>query len=156
MFNKIKNRASCKIYYEKNKQNILEKKKNRHPSLNCYKGMIQRCTNKNRDDYKYYGGLGITVCKEWLVSFEQFNADMGNRPSPEHTLDRIDGTKGYSKENCRWATKKEQSANLKSNRNINYNGKTMNLSQWARELNMPVSTLGIKLKKKTLAEIIKN
>jgi hypothetical protein len=62
-----------------------------------------------------YTRNGITVCDRWLHSFKNFYADMGDPPTARHTLDRVDGTKGYSPDNCRWATYKEQSRNLKSN-----------------------------------------
>lgn len=93
--------------------------------------MRQRCTNKNNKKYDYYGGKGITVCDEWMTSFEAFYRDMGPRPSLKHSIDRIEGNKGYYKDNCRWATKKEQSNNLSSNLNFTYNGETKSLMQWS-------------------------
>ena len=80
------------------------------PEYYSWSGMIQRCTNKKRDSWKYYGARGITVCDRWLHSFEGFLNDMGNRP--KHTsLDRIDSNKGYYLENCRWATNSVQRTN---------------------------------------------
>lgn len=73
--------------------------------------MKQRCYNPNNKAFKYYGERGIAVCDEWKNSFKQFMADMGERPSKEYSLDRVDNDKGYSKDNCRWATKKEQMNN---------------------------------------------
>lgn len=72
--------------------------------------MKARCYNKNRHDYHQYGGRGIKVCQSWLESFLNFYNDMGNIPD-NHSLDRINNEKNYSKENCRWASKKEQSEN---------------------------------------------
>ena len=80
------------------------------PEYHSWSSMIQRCTNSTRASWKYYGGKGITVCDRWIHSFEAFLEDMGLRPEGM-TLDRIDGDKGYFLENCRWATKKEQSSN---------------------------------------------
>jgi hypothetical protein len=76
-----------------------------------YHAMLQRCYNSNRSGYSYYGGKGITVCDSWKESFDNFLADMGECPADKSSIDRIDGTKEYSKDNCRWATKSEQSYN---------------------------------------------
>ena len=73
--------------------------------------MKERCYNKNGKDFYRYGGRGITVCSEWINSFETFYEDMGKKPSKNHSLDRIDNNKGYTKNNCRWATNSEQTYN---------------------------------------------
>lgn len=75
--------------------------------------MIGRCLNTNNQDFHNYGGRGITICPEWVVSFEQFYADMGNCPEG-FSLDRKDNENGYFKDNCRWATKAEQAQNRRS------------------------------------------
>ena len=72
--------------------------------------MKSRCTNPNEIHYERYGGRGISVCDRWQ-SYEGFLADMGRRPSPQHSLDRINNDANYDKSNCRWATKKEQANN---------------------------------------------
>lgn len=154
MRNIEKNRAACKVYYSKNKAVILKKKKDRHPNYAVWHGMIQRCYNSNRSDYKYYGGKGVTVCQEWLDSFDKFNEDMGVRPSMGHTLDRREGGGNYTKDNCRWATRAEQSYNKKSNRFIIYGNVTDTLSGWSRRLNIPLSTLYQKLKKRSIDQLI--
>jgi len=75
--------------------------------------MKDRCLNKNSKDYSTYGAKGITVCKEWVKSFESFYKDMGEKPRG-YSIDRIDNTKGYFPENCRWASRSDQQRN-KSN-----------------------------------------
>jgi len=94
--------------------------------------MKARCTNPNNPAYADYGGRGITVCQRWMDSFEAFIEDMGERPSPEHSIDRIDNNRGYEPNNVRWATKQEQANNRRSNVEVTYNGETKTLAAWAR------------------------
>ena len=75
--------------------------------------MKDRCLNPNNARYAYYGGRGITVCPQWAHSFEQFLADVGEKPSPELSIDRIDNDGNYEPGNVRWATKSEQSFNTR-------------------------------------------
>lgn len=70
-----------------------------------------RCYSPKDRKFSYYGGRGVTVCDEWLKSFVSFFLAMGPRPSKHHSIDRIEGAKGYVPNNCRWATREEQVAN---------------------------------------------
>lgn len=83
--------------------------KESHPSYNSWYAMIRRCTHPNHENYKNYGGRGITVTREWF-DFDKFVEDMGERPEGT-TIDRIDNNQGYTKANCRWATPKQQAQN---------------------------------------------
>ena len=78
-------------------------------TYNSWRGMIGRCTNKSHKGYRYYGGSGITVCARWMT-FANFLEDMGVRPAGQ-TIDRIDNLGNYCKDNCRWATYKQQAHN---------------------------------------------
>ena len=84
---------------------------NNSPEYRTWMAMNTRCFNKNVNCYKDYGGRGITVCKRWRNSFTNFLNDMGRKPSPKHTIERIDNNKGYFPENCKWILNKKQSWN---------------------------------------------
>ncbi len=96
--------------------------------------ITQRCTNKNNKKYKDYGGRGITVCERWTGpdGFATFLSDMGE-PPPGMTIDRKENNGGYSPENCRWATAKQQSRNRRSNIMVTMNGMTKTLIEWCEE-----------------------
>lgn len=81
------------------------------PEYTAWAAMIRRCTNPKQDNYRYYGGRGITVCSRWRRSFSAFLADMGRKPSPNHSIDRRENEGNYEPDNCRWATRSEQRRN---------------------------------------------
>lgn len=113
------------------------------PTYNSWENMLNRCNAKNKQHKRSYNT--ISVCEAWLT-FENFLKDMGERPK-NTSLDRINNGMGYMQENCRWATKREQQQNRTVNHTIFYNGETKCLSEWSRELNIPVTTLLGRLKK---------
>jgi hypothetical protein len=104
------------------------------PEYKVWKAMIDRCENPNHAAYARYGGRGITVCNRWKSSFELFMGEMGTRPSPQHSIDRADNDKGYSPENCRWATNIVQNRNKTGTRLLNHKGKSQTVTAWAEEL----------------------
>ena len=85
------------------------------PEYKIWVGIWARCTNPNTEGFANYGGRGISVCAEW-ESFSAFRHDMGARPSPVHSVDRIDNDKGYEPGNCRWATPSQQRLNQRKRR----------------------------------------
>lgn len=100
--------------------------------------MKNRCLNSKHKDYPSYGGVGITVCKRWTDSFTAFLDDMGNAPDG-YSIDRIEGSKGYEPQNCRWADSYTQNNNRNCVKQITYKGKSMNLHRWCKELNLDYS-----------------
>lgn len=85
-------------------------------------GMMQRCHDPRNLSYWRYGGRGISVCDEWRESFTAFLAHVGDRPTPKHSIDRIDGNGNYEPGNVRWATKKEQARNRRSTLFVQWDG----------------------------------
>lgn len=117
------------------------------PEYNAWLAMKYRCYNSTSNKaYKNYGGRGIKMCDRWLENFSNFLEDMGLRPSPKHSLDRYPDMNGnYTPENCRWATKKEQSDNRRNNVWIVHEGIRMTLQDWSNELGMFSSNLKVSI-----------
>lgn len=118
---------------------------NRTPEHNSWGHMKQRCLNKKCANYSGYGGRGIKICKRWL-KFENFISDMGKRPGPRFTIERIDNDGDYKPGNCRWATHKEQVNNQGSNTMVTLDGITKNVSQWALEIGVSAKLLNERLR----------
>jgi len=117
----------------------------RSPEYRAWRSMRCRCYRVTDPSYQWYGGRGISVCQRWRESFLAFLADVGPRPSPRHSVDRIDNDGNYEPANCRWATTREQKANVSWNRHLTYNGETRNISEWARQTGISSSTIRIRL-----------
>lgn len=99
----------------------------------AWTGMKQRCLCPTNKRFPLYGARGIKVCERWL-QFENFLADMGQKPTPQHTLDRIDTNGNYEPSNCRWADSKTQQNNRRNNRFLEFNGQKLTCSQWAEKM----------------------
>ena len=104
---------------------------NRDSEYTCWASMKQRCVGVGSTSYRNYGGRGITICERWLDSFENFLADMGPKPTPGHTIDRIDVNGNYEPGNCRWATYTEQANNKTTNVVVTVNGQSHTVAEWA-------------------------
>lgn len=114
---------------------IAEKKKTHGMTgtriFRIWSGMLLRCYTPSSSGYEYYGGRGITVCDEWRENFQAFyDWSMENGYKDDLTIDRKDNEKGYSPDNCKWATSKEQANNRRNNRYIEFNGKVHTISEW--------------------------
>ena len=115
-----------------------------------WSGMIARCHNPDKPKYKDYGGRGISVCDRWRNSFKDFLSDMGYKPSPELTLERIDNDGNYEPSNCKWATRKEQANNRRlpcDTRYITIGGETKPVQQWAKEAGISAATISTRVDK---------
>lgn len=110
------------------------------PTYKTWLSMKQRCNNPHAPNYALYGGRGIKICKEWNDNFIAFLSDMGERPKGT-SLDRINSNGDYCKENCRWATPKEQSMNLRTTYIIEYNGEVDSVHGWSERLGVSYSVI---------------
>jgi hypothetical protein len=116
------------------------------PEYKAWASMLHRTNDDSDRNFKTYKGRGISVCDRWKNDFRAFLEDMGPKPSPEYTLDRIKNELGYFKENCRWSTRLGQARNKRNNRLLTYNGETHPLSEWAEKQGMTTITLWGRLK----------
>lgn len=128
----------------RNKPYIEGKPITQHRLYGVWTNMKQRCYDSANKSYEYYGGKGIKVCERWRNSFEDFLADMGERPKG-YTLDRIDGTGDYKPLNCRWASRKQQANNKSNNRKLTLDGQRHTLAVWAEKTGIKQSTLTMRL-----------
>lgn len=103
--------------------------------------MRSRCENLTNPKYPIYGARGVKVCKRWY-RFDTFAKDVGRRPSPEHTLDRIDNDGDYKPSNVRWATAREQSNNTRTNVHVTIGGRTRTITEWADASGLTRTTIG--------------
>lgn len=117
-----------------------------HHLYHMWSNMRQRCFSKSDKDFLNYGARGISVCDRWN-DFSAFLSDMGERPSPNHQIDRIDNNGPYSPENCRWATARENANNKRNSRILEFNGATRTVTEWARHLGVTDHAIFKRLRK---------
>jgi hypothetical protein len=133
--------SSCGCLALEQKRQAAQSQCSEYSRTNLYRerktweNMLARCYNASHVSFKNYGAAGITVCDRWRDSFPAFAKDMGERPAGK-TIDRIDGSKGYFLENCRWADKTEQANNRRTNHRIAIDGQTKTIAEWARHYGM--------------------
>lgn len=115
------------------------------PTYRAWMALRNRCMNPNNKSYADYGGRGIRVCERW-DDFNNFLEDMGERPDGM-SIDRKDNNGNYEPGNCRWATKKEQANNKRSNVAIMYNNQSMTISEWADVVGIDAQVIGLRLRR---------
>jgi len=135
------NTTSCGCYVKEIAGNrVRTHGMSRTPEYHCWHDMVRRCTNSECEAYKDYGGRGITVCERWMT-FENFFADVGFRPSTDHTLDRINNDGNYEPGNWRWVTHARQCRNTRNTVYWAYQGETLPVLDWAEKLGIPGNLL---------------
>lgn len=117
------------------------------PEYHAWSAMRQRCLHSGSPQFARYGGRGITVCERWQHSFQAFYNDIGLRPSPRHSIHRIDNDGHYTPENCKWATPEEQGRARSTNRVLTFDGTTMCLAEWAEQYGLRRDTLRERLRR---------
>jgi hypothetical protein len=121
--------------------------RHKHAVYDTWCGMKKRCLNESNKSFNDYGGRGIDLCQEWIDSFEAFFNHIGERPSAQHSIDRIDNNKGYEPGNVRWATRIVQNNNKRSNIIIEFKGGTKTVAEWGRIFNINPSIIQKRLKR---------
>ncbi len=101
------------------------------PEYKAWQHIKERCFKSSCSEFKNYGARGITICPRWVDLFTNFLDDVGRRPSPQHSIDRIDNTKGYEPGNCRWATPSQQSNNRRSTHILELDGISLTRREWS-------------------------
>lgn len=117
-----------------------------HRIYRIWSGMLARCHTPSASGYANYGGRGITVCDRWR-SFDNFFADMGEAWHEGATIDRVNNDAGYSPENCRWSSRKEQNRNQRDLIFLEFNGQRKCVSAWAEDLGMPSASIRARVKR---------
>lgn len=115
------------------------------PEYRAWINMLSRCSNKKTKGWKNYGGRGISVCKRWSISFENFLSDVGLRPTSKHTLDRKRNSGNYTPSNCRWATYEQQNNNTRRNVLLEFIGEIHNVTEWSKIISVPRSLIAHRL-----------
>jgi hypothetical protein len=142
-YRNLENGVSKSCGCERNKETAKRMIKHdcyKHSEFSSWKTMMARCYDKNVQGYEDYGGSGIKVCKSWHNP-RNFLRDMGKKPTARHTIDRIKNHLGYSKNNCRWSTPKEQATNRRDTILIEIGDVSKSLTDWCKILNLNYSTI---------------
>lgn len=136
-------REKASISGQKNTTHGLSKTK----EYTSWRNMISRCHKPEHPRFYDYGGRGITVCDRWRNSFENFLADMGKKPTAKHQIERKENNKGYSPDNCCWATPLEQAQNTRVSRILEHDGLRLTVMEWTRRTGLGRATIELRLKR---------
>ena len=117
----------------------------RTPEYCAWVNMKNRVKDAVSPNHKNYAGRGIGVCERWDI-FENFLADVGQRPTSKHTVERVNNDLGYSPENCKWGTRTEQSRNRRNRHILTYKGETKCVGEWADLTKLPLQTIYSRLR----------
>lgn len=131
---------------ESNRTHGMGKAGDRPSEYSTWSGMLSRCRNPKTTGFHRYGGRGIVVCERWL-SFENFLADMGRKPSANHTIERVDNDGPYSPDNCRWVPACEQQKNTGRTHFLTHNGQTLCIVDWAKIVGVTDNAIHSRLKR---------
>ncbi len=136
---------SCGCYAAEVQAKRSENAARRKSTYRLWHGLLRRCLKEGSSSYANYGGRGITVCERWRV-FANFYEDMGDKPSPRHSIDRINNDGNYEPENCRWATPDIQCNNTRHNTIVEFSGKRQSISMWSKETGIPSNTIAMRIR----------
>jgi hypothetical protein len=142
--------VSCGCYHAEKMREVVETSVKKHglsgtKVYDAWNQLRQRCDNPNNEWYSSYGGRGIAYDDSWNI-FDNFYRDMGDPPTVEHSIGRIDNDGNYCKSNCQWELPVQQQNNKRNNNNLTFSGETKTLSEWAVSLGIPRATLNSRIR----------
>lgn len=143
--------SSCGCFNREQKRDICIRRNTTHgesgsAEYRTWCAIKERCATPSHWSYRKYGARGVRVCQRWIESYDAFLADMGRKPTPEHTLDRYpDPNGGYEPDNCRWATQRQQQNNRTNNRILEFRGERRTLAEWAAIVGIKPATISRRL-----------
>lgn len=138
--------TSCGCYHlERLRSDHTTHGKHETPEFVSWCAMRQRCHDSKSRAYKWYGARGIAVCERWRHSFENFLADMGPKPTPKHTIERIDVNGNYEPSNCKWLERRLQIRNRRNSLFLEFDGERKPMMEWCEDLGMPYRTVQARL-----------
>lgn len=152
------NRRRAKDWYWANRGNAAASSRARHAANTeryIWRFMVRRCHSPSDPSYQLYGCRGVAVCDRWRQSFDAFLSDVGVRPTPSHSIDRIDNGRGYEPGNVRWATCKEQALNRRNNVWVELDGEIIRLAEGAKRMGEKYGAVRARVARGTHPRLVK-